>query len=206
MKLWAGAVLVFALVLFSASLDKAFPTPDVFFESINFSRQGELVFDDAYRGSNPSSEIVFAYFMDFRCPSCLEQHPTIEQLQQNYPQINFLYKHLAVVDPVNSPFAATVYECGKQQGVHQELSYYMFAPQFTQADVLEYVESLGVDMNVFLQCIHSEETALLIKADKIHASLLDVRGTPTVFINGIKVEGAHSFEVYEALIEGELDE
>ena len=201
--MWIVGIIILGVIAIALSIDVLFPTKDPEITAFNFSMQGKLEFDDATRGTNPESELVYAYFIDFTCPFCTQKHPTFIKLMQEHPEVNFLAKHLVDYSNERSQFAAVAFECVKDENLEWDLADYLFSEQFTAETIHDYVRSLGVNYDNFMSCIHNENIYDLIEADAIHGSYLGVRGTPTVFLNGIKIEGYHSFEVYSQFIKRE---
>lgn len=182
----------------SMAIEFIFNSPEIELETFDFSKHGKLEFDDAYRGSSPESNITFALFSDFRCPACIEQYPTIKKLMINHSEVNFIFKHLTSDE--ESVFAATAYECAILQGKGFTLADFMFSYKFTKGDIVDYLEQVEMNMTQLVECLNSSTINTMVKADNYHAQYLEVRGSPTVFLNGIKIEGVHSYEVYDEII------
>jgi len=198
-------VLTILAVLFASVLEIVFVVDYPEIESFNFSKRGELIFEDGFRGTNPDSDLIFASFMHFECPSCVEQYPIIRQLMDSHPEVNFLFKHLINMNDADSLFSAQAFECAKLQGQGYELADFMFSGKMTQSDVYTYLETLPVDIPLFVECMDNTNITKLIEADSYHASYLEVRGSPTIFLNGIKIEGYHDYDVLDQMIEAEED-
>ncbi|MCB9359530.1 thioredoxin domain-containing protein [Candidatus Woesearchaeota archaeon] len=193
-------------VFFASLLNAVFIVHSPEIQSFNTSLHNSLTFDDAYRGTNSSSNITFAYFFSFNCPVCVEQHLTIDTLMQEHPEVNFLFKHLVDFDDETEVFAAKAFECTKEQGKSYELADYLFSAQYTVDNVLGYIDTLGIDDARFQLCMSNNTIDRIIQLDSIHASNLKVRGTPTTFLNGIRIEGLHTFEVYDEMIKKEISD
>ena len=56
----------------------------------------------------------------------------------------------------------------------------------------------------FQTCLAAAETAAIVDADQKAAEALGATGTPAFFINGIFLSGAQPIEVFQAVIEEEL--
>jgi predicted DsbA family dithiol-disulfide isomerase len=172
-------------------------------QSFNFSLHNKLIFDDSFRGTNPESNLTVAYLSDFTCPACIEQYPALKQLMALHPEANFLFKHVVNTEDEDAFFAAKAFECAKVQGQGYELADFLFTNRFKQSDIYDYLETLDVNLQYFVECMNSSTIEKIIQADLNHAGFLQIRGTPTIFINGIRVEGAHSFEVLDELIKND---
>lgn len=200
-----GFVFVIVVVIFSSFLTSFFEVDNPKIDSINYEKYDILEFDDRIRGSNPYSELDFIIFTDFRCSACITQYPIIKKLMQEYPNVNFMYKHLVGQTQELSFYAAESYECARMQGKGYEIADFMYTnPNFKSIDIQREAENIGLDMNIFKNCTQSENMSRLIQSDANHGVFLEVQGTPTVFVNGIMIEGAYSYEVYSAFIEKEL--
>jgi thioredoxin-related protein len=176
-------------------------------ESIDFSKHRQLVFDDAFRGSNPNANITFAIFTDFNCPFCAENWQIIRRLMLKYDyDVNFLVKYLVNVNDESSLYNAVAFECAKLNQIEFGLGDLLFSGYKTKQDVELYVSGSGVDIDRFKECVSNPDIHKLIEGDYYHASFLEVKGTPTIFINGIKIEGVKNYEIYEELINIELRE
>ena len=59
-------------------------------------------------------------------------------------------------------------------------------------------------MGEFRSCLRDGHSRGVVQDDVDLASQMGVQATPTLFINGEKVDGAQSFEVYREVIERKL--
>lgn len=199
-----GFIFVLLIVILAFNLNEIFPIDDPELETIDFSKHNILEFDDRYRGSNVASEIDFVIFTDFKCSACIQLYTTLKKLKLDYPHVNFMYKHLVSQSQDLSFYAAKAYECTRLQGKGAQLVDYMYNHNFRAIDLNREIENIGVNMQLFEECIENENISRLIVADANHGVFLEVRGTPTVFINGIKIEGVYTYDVYSAFIDREI--
>ncbi|MFT4304112.1 MAG: DsbA family protein [Candidatus Woesearchaeota archaeon] len=200
-----GAIL-FLVVAIASFLEILFIVDYPSIDSLDTSLHNKLVFDDAYRGSNPDSNITFVYFISFSCPFSLEHHHIVKNLMVTHPDVNFLVKHLVDFQDDKDIFSAMAFECTNEQGLGYELASFFFSAQFTVDNAMGYIEMIGTDMNRFNQCMGNQSIQSSIQIDSIHASNIGVRGTPTTFVNGIKLEGVNTFEIYDELLKREKRE
>ncbi len=97
--------------------------------------------------------------------------------------------------------------CADMQGgfwdYHDEL--FEDARAYNNAD--DYVtlaEQLGLDGAAFRTCLDSEEALNVVVADYNDGRSYGITGTPTFFVNGIRIIGAQPFAAFRAVIDEEL--
>jgi len=66
-------------------------------------------------------------------------------------------------------------------------------------------QAARLDIARFDQCVGTGTFANAVKADSDYAAGLDVTGTPTFFVNGRRLTGAHNFDTFVQVIEPELE-
>jgi protein-disulfide isomerase len=195
--------LIFFSIIFTFFLDTIFPTVPAQFSKFNFDYHNNLTFDDSYRGTNPDSKIQFVVFMDFYCPACIEQYPIILQLIEKYKDVNFMIRIVPKSDDV-SAFSAVSYECARQQKKEFQMGELLINGYQTISAISDISRNVDLNRTLYSECIGSENTKNIINGDLGIASFINVRGTPTTFINGIKIEGIHSYQVYDELLNSDL--
>jgi protein-disulfide isomerase len=152
---------------------------------------------------NVSSSLVIVEFADFECPICLEEFPIIRTITNKYAQdILFIFRQYPVKDD-NSGILAQISVCANEQGKFWALHDRLYSNQgkiSTTDDLKNLVTMSGVDWTKLEDCVNSQKYYNQILEDMADALDLGVRGTPTFFINGHKLEGAVSNEVWEQII------
>ena len=63
---------------------------------------------------------------------------------------------------------------------------------------------LGLDQSKFDSCLDTGKYEAEVKKDFADGQAAGVSGTPTLFINGKKIVGAHPFATFKAAIDAEL--
>ncbi len=160
--------------------------------------------DDPAKG-NPNAKIKIVEFSDFQCPFCRQAFPVIRELLEKYPDdIYFIYRDFPI-DQIHpqARLAAEAGECAQDQGLFWPLHDQIFINQDRMGlnDILKYAQSVGMDMNKFAECLTSKKYAQEVEDDLQTGLRAGVKGTPTFFVNGQKIEGAIPFSVWERIIE-----
>lgn len=152
---------------------------------------------------NQSSTLVIVEFVDFDCPVCLQEFPIIRSIINKYQKdLLFIFRNYPVRGN-DSIMLAQAALCAEEQGKFWQFHDRLFANQGkikTTDDVKNLAIMSGLDWNKLNQCVISDKYRQKIIQDTQDALDLGVRGTPTFFINGNKLEGAVSATDWEAII------
>ncbi len=156
----------------------------------------------------PTAAVTIVEFSDFECPFCKQAFPIIRELMATYSdRVRYIYRDFPVSEiHDNAQKAAEAGACAHAQGKFWALHDKIFqnAPQITVADLKNYAQSSGLDMALFTTCLDSGQFANEVQQDYRDGASLGVRGTPTWFLNGRKIEGVIPRETFIQLIETAL--
>lgn len=153
--------------------------------------------------------VVIIEYSDFQCPACsqyfsllkaLEEDPDMQEILQN--QVSFVYRHypLENIHPF-ARVAAQVAESAGKQGAFFEMHDLLFTNQdewvnsSNQLDLFkEYAQQLSLDLDRFESDINDSSIVAKIESDVVSGNTYQVQGTPTFFINGVKINNPQSYE------------
>lgn len=178
------------------------------------SDMGVLSRESAPSLGRPDAPVQIVVFADFQCPLCAifhfgAQEAIIEEyVKKGAAQLTF--RHYPMLGN-ESLAAAQASECAREQGKFWEYENTLFERRsqnngedvgvFSRANLVHSAEGVGLEKNMFEQCLSSGRPGDALARDMEAANAAGVRGAPTIFINGEKMEGLLSFEVYAAAIE-----
>jgi protein-disulfide isomerase len=174
----------------------------------------DFVLSDArhFQG-NANAPVTMVEFSDFKCPYCgrfsAETLPLIREQYIDTGQVRFVYKHFAILGPESNRIAEAT-ECVAEQGQFWEYHDQIFADQttvrstFNDSKLTDLASELGLDTTAFNECLASGRYTNQIQRESQAASAMGLRGTPGFLINGIFVSGAQPFEVFQQVIEEQL--
>ena len=137
---------------------------------------------------SPEAPVQLIEFADYECPFCASFHKTLESVRQRYPtQIAVTYVHYPIQGHRFAEPAARVAECAGEQGkfeaMHARL--YEWQDQFGLKPWSEFATAAQVaDAAAFDSCVKRTEPLERVVEGRKLAEQLDVRGTPTVIVNG----------------------
>jgi protein-disulfide isomerase len=158
-----------------------------------------------------NAPVTVVEFGDFQCEFCKAFHDnTLQQLLSAYPtQIKFVWKNFPLT-PLH-PLAETMSEaamCANDQGFFWQMSDLLFANQdatdSAALKALAHQNLTGLNTATFDLCLDSASHSAEIQQDKTDGTNAGVTGTPTFFINGLKVVGNQPLSALQAIIDQEL--
>ncbi|MGW2306312.1 DsbA family protein [Streptomyces sp. NPDC001809] len=212
-NLLAAAVLVAALaVAFGSFL--LFAPRDSAPVAAEPAADARPVRDDSHRLTTPRrSELTVVEFLDFECEGCGAVHPTVERLRAEYKdRVTFVARYFPMPGHHNSTTAALAVEAAAGQGEFEAMYAKLFATQKEWGEAKEskaglfrtYAAGLGLDMARYDTAVKAPATLERVKADQRDGLALGVRGTPTFFVDGVRIQTPGGYEEFRALIESRL--
>jgi len=79
-------------------------------------------------------------------------------------------------------------------------------PAFSREDLIGYAARLGIDREAFVGCLDGGQFRDAVEADVREGLAAGVRATPTFFINGRRLVGAHPLAVFRQAVEDALSD
>jgi len=134
-----------------------------------------------------NAPIVFIEFADFECPFCGIMAPVIEKAWEEKKQsVRVIYKFMPLKGHPHGEISARAAIAAGAQGKFWEMHKKLFENQqhLEQQDLEMYARELGLDVSKFRAEMNSKETTDRLDRDRKLADSLDVKGTPTIYING----------------------
>jgi NhaA family Na+:H+ antiporter len=153
---------------------------------------------DHVRGGNTDGRIIrVVSYSDFLCPYCRRFRKVLMNLRQAFGErIEYVFRHFPNerVHP-GATFAARAAEAAGRQGKFWEMHDRLFdePPPFGEARIREIARELGLDMERFERDLDAQETLARVEDDLNEARRHGVHGTPTIFVDGLRYDGAWDF-------------
>lgn len=149
--------------------------------------------------SEPNEVVTIVEFSDFQCPACKAAEPVVEQVVEDNPgRVELIYRHfpLESIHP-NARDAAIASEIAAEAGLFWEYHDLLFENQTEWADAEDpiaffeqYAQELEIDTTDFSQKMESSVYSDLVEADIRDGFALGINATPTIYVNGVKVNNA----------------
>jgi protein-disulfide isomerase len=147
-------------------------------------------------------------FSDFECPFCLSAFPTVNRIVATYgDRVRLVYRHFPLANHPRARPAAEASQCADEQGKFWPFHDRLFADQtrLGDADLKQHAAELGLDTAQFNACYDSQKYRADVEADIDAGTAAGVSGTPAFYINGRMLSGAQPFEVFQRIIDEELE-
>ena len=163
-----------------------------------FARGGISLGED----SAPATIVVFS---DFQCPFCRQLSPTIAQLQEKYSdRLRVVFHHfpLEAIHPYARE-AALAAECAHERGRFSEMEAALFQNQskLGTAGWGWFAMQAGIpDSASVNRCVAEARFADRIDADIKMGLTVPIEGTPTVFVNSLRLPGTPTYAIIDSIL------
>jgi protein-disulfide isomerase len=176
--------------------------------------------DRPVRG-NPNAKVTVVNYDDLQCPFCSRMHSTLmtEILPQYGDRIKIVYKDFPLSMHPWAPHSANDANClaAENGTAYWEFADYVHANQKAIGNgqdlpkataeldriAMDLGKKHGADVNRLQACI-KDQTDKQLKASQAEGESLGLNATPTLFINGQKLEGAVDADEVRAVLNAQL--
>jgi protein-disulfide isomerase len=164
----------------------------------------------------PGAPVVLVEFSDFECPFCREQAKMLRaNLLTAYPKEVRLY-YLDFPLETLHPWAKAAAMMGRcifhqNAGAFWDYHDWIFEhqeeinPDNLKAKVLEFAAGKGIDADQLSKCIDSKATEEEVDRTKKEGQDLEVNSTPTLFVNGRRMNGTLQWPDLKRVIDYEIE-
>ena len=152
--------------------------------------QNISVDDDPALGKATAS-VTVVMFTDFQCPACAATHPVLKRVLAEYAdKTRFVVRDYPLAQLHENAFQAAVAAgAANAQGKFFEYTEVLYKNQnaLDTASLKKYAAELGLNSKQFELDLASQKLADEVRKDMEDGKRYGINGTPTVFINGVKL-------------------
>jgi protein-disulfide isomerase len=174
---------------------------------------------DARSMGDPNAPIVLVEYSDFQCEFCASfERETKPQLEANYiktGKVYFVYRDYPLDIHPGARLASAAANCAADQDkfwpMHDRLYEGAVKGEWSGGDAADrsvfvgYAQELKLDVQAFKTCLDTTSAnEQRIEIDVAAGDQHYINGTPTFLLNGNVVRGAHSYRVWQSLIDDRL--
>src|SRR5437762_3961601 len=160
---------------------------------------------DHVRGGRSGKDVIeVLLYGDFLCPYCRRLRPILVRLRQALgDRMAYVFRHYPneAAHP-GATFMARAAEAAGRQGQFWEMYDRLYGQEqpLTEKNARDFAEALGLDMARFEQDLAGDGAARRVEEDLTGGKRNGVTGTPTLFVDGLRYDGAWDFySMLEAL-------
>ena len=185
------AVLTTGVVVYKQLLAPAERPPAAASPEPVFVENWQAHLEKAVRLGPPDAAVKLIEFADFECPYCARFHEMLRELRTKYPEAVAVYfVHYPLEMHRFAEPAARAAECAGQQGRFEAMHDVLFTQQRSIGlkNWSEFAAEAGVaDLSMFESCRKSTDPLPRVMDGRQLADELQVKGTPTLLVNGWKL-------------------
>ncbi len=172
---------------------------------------------------DPNAPVKIDVFSDFQCPACRifaqEIEPLVIENLVATGKVYYVFHNYPFIDGAGagnggeSDQAANAVMCASEQNKFWEMQGTIFANwngenqgAYNDGRLTAFAEKTGLDMDAFNACFKANKYKAEIQADFDFGNTLDVRGTPSIFVNKTLVTPEHvpSYDDIAAAVDAAL--
>jgi protein-disulfide isomerase len=209
-KLVLSSILV--LVLIFLGLGYFYKNSEVKKEELQTkSNSNSLIRDHSIKFGDNKKNISVVEFLDPECESCALFHPIMRKLYKEYHEdIQLVVRY--VPNHKNSRFAVKILEASRVQNKYEEVLNVIFEKQPLWAQhnnekpelLWEFLTVIpDLDINKLKEDSKNLQIEKIMDIDKEDANQLNVRGTPTIFINEKRLSVLSQKDLFD-MVESEI--
>ncbi len=151
--------------------------------------------------------VTLIEFSDFECPYCARVRETLHELREIYPDsLRLVFRDFPLEQHSRAGPAAEAAQCAHEQDKFWPYHDLLFenARALTDEDLKKYAQVVELDLESFQSCLASDRPKKAVAADHDAGRRYGVDGTPSIFINGIKLIGLLPLPMMRAVIDSEI--
>jgi len=130
------------------------------------------------------------------------------QVMAEFPgQVRLVFKDFPLDFHDRARPAAVAARCAGEAGRFWEYHDLLFMgqPELSRENLLQYAERVGMERETFARCLDAGRFQADVEKDVGEGRAIGVTGTPTFFINGRRLVGAHPVETFREVVREALE-
>lgn len=148
------------------------------------------------------AKVKIVEFSDFQCPACKSRKQEIDDLLKQYPSdLNLTYRYFPLDYHPGGRIGAQAAQASGMQGKFREMYDKLFDDQdnINEDNIKKWAKEIGLDMDRFNNDYTSDEVKNVIDHDLKAGDEIGLKGTPTLYVNGVEVAGSLASQVGKLL-------
>lgn len=155
-----------------------------------------------------NAQFTLVEFTDFQCPYCARSVGTVKEfMKKNQGKIRLVFRNMCLPNHAKAQDAAKAAMAAGEQGRFWDYREKLMSSQAewsSSADhkriFIKYARDMALDAGRFERDMAKPEYQKKIDEDMTHAGNLGVNGTPTYFLNGVRITGARELAYFDKVL------
>jgi protein-disulfide isomerase len=165
--------------------------------------------DDPFIGP-VDAKVVVVEFQNYLCPHCQQEYPILDKVINEYSnRVKFVFRDYPVEFAFpGSELAAQAGECADDQGKYWEYVGLLYDNQVSlnnEETLKNLAKQLMLDEVEFNNCLTTKKYYAEVMMDLQAGATLGVSGTPTFYIQGVKVANSISYANFKKVLDEQLE-
>ncbi len=157
--------------------------------------------DDPSHGP-ANAPVTVVVFTDFQCPACAQTHPVVDAVAQEFgDKVRLVVRDFPLSMHPQARKAAEAANAANAQGKFFDYINILYKNQ-SKLDIVSlkgYATAMGLDRTQFDAELDSGKYAPEVEKDMADGEDYGIQGTPTIFINGVRLEQLSSEAIRAAI-------
>lgn len=154
-----------------------------------------------------NAAVQIVEFSDFECPFCSRAATVVHKIREKYgDKVRIVFRQFPLNMHPNAHVAAQASLAANAQGKFWAFHDRLFQNQraLDRASLENYAKEAGLNVAEFKKSLDDKRFAAQVDADLKLGEEVSVQGTPTMFINGKRVENPTDFNAVASMIDSAL--
>ncbi len=186
-------------------------------ESFAQQRPVAIALEGSPRLGPERAKVTIVEFSDFQCPYCKEFASALKMVQKRYARDLALYFKHYPLDNLCNPYMQRPFHqeacklaqmgvCAQERGIFWEMDEVLFnSGKHGEDSLKKALSARGVALEEMSSCSVQQQTRDRVVQDIQEGRRAGVKATPTIFINGYRLEGALDSLTLSLLVERLLE-
>ena len=157
---------------------------------------------------NPGAKIILTEFASFKCPYCVAFGSLLKNMvEKSNGQVRLFFKHFPLKSQHGSALASQAAQAAHRQGKFWEMYDRLFNDMNRQGmeHLIRHASELDLDVERFKRDLQDPALISIIERDMMEGIRANVKGTPTLFINGKIYHLIHNEAMLKDMINEEAE-
>jgi protein-disulfide isomerase len=174
---------------------------------LNAQQQAAIAAPDAPSFGPANAKVTIVEFSDFQCPFCSRAAETVHKIKEKYgDKVRFVFREFPLSFHSNAKAAAIAALAANAQGKFWQMHDIMFKNQqkLDPESLKGYAKQIGLDVPAWEKALKDKQIIDAVEADQKLGQEVGVQGTPSLFLNGARIQNPTDFASVQKAIDKAL--